>query len=212
MVDALRKTFLTASVSFGVPGVRYLPSFLTVVEADALLARALADIAWRPERLLLFGREVVAPRRSAWLGEVGASYRYSGATRRAAAWPPFVKRLAARVGATVGSRFNYALVNRYRDGRDMLGWHADDEPDLGPAPVIATVSIGAERVLRLRPRRRELPAARRSVGCVLRHGSLLVMWGDSQRDHQHCVPRTAKPVGERVSFTFRRTNAVAARG
>ena len=205
MTYAPPPSFVSTSESFGVEGARYRPGFLQRLRADALLVRALAELAWQREQLTLFGRDVLAPRLSAWYGLPGASYRYSGTERRAAPWPVFVERLAAEVGAAVGWRFNYVLVNRYRDGQDALGWHADDEADLGPAPVIATASVGGERLLRVR-RRRARGTTTDSIAQPLAHGSLLLMWGRCQRDYQHCVPRTVKPVAERVSFTFRWTS------
>ncbi len=190
---------LAAAHAVGIPQVCYLPGFLDRQPADALLARALADVDWRCERLTMFGREVTAPRLVAWYGEAGTAYRYSGVVRRATPWYGEIRALALAVGAALRWRFDYVLVNRYRDGDDMLGWHADDERDLGDEPVIAAVSVGAERVFRLRPRRGGASTAQ-----TLGHGSLLVMWGRSQRDYKHCLVRTRAPVGERISFTFRR--------
>ncbi len=191
-----------AGQDFGIPEMLYLPNFLDRERADALGVETLASVHWRRERLALFGRTVMAPRLTAWYGEAGASYRYGGVARRATAWSPAIRDLAAEVAASVAWRFNYALVNRYRDGADALGWHADDEPDLGAAPVIASVSVGAERVFRVRPR-----AGGKSVARALAHGSLVLMWGHSQRDYKHCLPRTGKAVGERLNFTFRLTRA-----
>ena len=193
-----------AGADLGIGEMLYVPAFLAPNEADRLLAEVIEAANWDVERLVMFGRQTVAPRLTAWYGEPGASYRYSGVVRPAEAWLPPIRRLAERVAEAVAWRFNYVLVNRYRDGRDMLGWHADDETDLGEAPVLAAVSVGAERVFRIRPRR-----GGASVGRTLGHGSLLLMWGDSQRDYKHCLPRTRKPVGERLSFTFRRTRAPA---
>ena len=191
---------LAVAQPMGIPHACYVPGFLDRVAADALLAYALADIDWRCERLTMFGREVTAPRLVAWCGEAGTAYRYSGVVRRATPWRGEIRALALAVGEALEWPFNYVLANRYRDGSDMLGWHADDERDLGDQPVIAALSVGAERKLRLRPRRGGASTAQ-----VLGNGSLLVMWGRSQRDYKHCLPRTRKPVGERVSFTFRRT-------
>ena len=191
---------LAAAQAVGIPQACYLPGFLDRQRADELLAHALAGLDWRHERLTMFGREVTAPRLVAWYGEAGTAYRYSGVVRRATPWHGEIRALALEVGAALQLRFNYVLANRYRDGNDMLGWHADDERDLGDEPVIAAVSVGAARVLRLRARR-----GGASKPCTLAHGSLLVMWGRSQRDYKHCLPRTAKPVGERISFTFRYT-------
>lgn len=187
---------------FGVPDMLLVPGFLPQRQADALLALLLADGSWQAERITLFGRERVAPRLLAWYGEADASYRYSGVDRPAAGWPPCLALLARRTGAAVGWRFNYVLATRYRHGGDRLGWHADDERDLGPAPVIASLSLGATRTLRVRPRR-----GGASVGRALTHGSLVLMWGASQRDYKHAVPGTARPVGERLNLSFRLVGA-----
>ena len=186
--------------SLGVAETLYVRGFLDRGYAETLFARVLDDTRWHRERLSLFGRAVAAPRLTAWYGDAGTAYRYSGTTRRAEPWTAVIGGLAAKVATALDQPFNYVLVNRYRDGNDMLGWHADAERDLGPSPVIAAVSIGAERMFRIRPRQ-----GGASVGQVLEHGSLLVMWGASQRHYKHCLPRTRRLVGERLSFTFRLT-------
>ncbi len=184
----------------GVPQVLYVPGFLPPRQADALLRDLLAAARWQRERFMLFGREVTAPRLTAWYGEQGASYRYSGVTRRAERWPAAIGAVAREIGERVAWSFDFALVNRFRDGRDMLGWHSDDEADLGPEPVIASLTLGAERIFRIRPRN-----SGASIGWTLGHGSLVLMWGASQRDYKHAVPRTRRAVGERINCTFRRT-------
>ena len=189
-----------AGRDLGIPETLYVPGFLTPKQADALLDAVIDAAHWQQERFTMFGRLVVAPRLTAWYGEPGATYRYSGVDRPAGLWLPPIRDLALEVAKAVAWRFNYVLVNRYRDGSDMLGWHADDEADLGEAPVLAAVSVGAERVFRMRPR-----GGGASTANVLNHGSLLLMWGNSQRDYKHCMPRTSRSVSERVSFTFRRT-------
>ena len=191
-----------AGRDIGIPETLYVPGFLDPLRADELLQEVTLLANWQRERFTMFGRELTAPRLTAWYGEPGARYRYSGVDRLAEPWLPSVRRLAEQVAAAVGWRFNYVLVNRYRTGRDALGWHADDESDLGDTPVLAAVSVGAERVFRCRPRR-----GGQSEGKVLGHGSLLLMWGDSQRHYKHCVPPTRRAVGERLSFTFRLTRS-----
>lgn len=204
MIPAMSYTppaaLVAAAEGFGVPQALYLPRFLAGGRADELLEITLASADWQHERLALFGRTYTARRLSACYGEAAAIYRYSGLVRCAAPWPGHLRALAADVAAAVGWRFNFVLINRFRDGGDRLGWHADDESDLGAAPVIASVSVGAERVFRMRAK-----AGGASVGKVLEHGSLVLMWGDNQRDYQHAVPPTAKPVRERLNFTFRWT-------
>jgi alkylated DNA repair dioxygenase AlkB len=104
-----------------------------------------------------------------------------------------------RLREMLGADFNSVLVNRYRDGRDRMGWHSDDEPELGPQPVIASISLGAARRFTLKPRGEGAPLA-----LDLPHGSLLVMRGDTQAHYRHALPATTRPVGERVNLTFRR--------
>ena len=204
MIPAMSYTppagLVAVAEGFGVPQALYVPRFLPGARADELLADTLARADWRQERVTLFGRTMTARRLNACYGEPRASYRYSGVVRRAAPWTDQLRTLAADVAAAVGWRFNFVLINRFRDGGDRLGWHADDETDLGLKPVIASLSVGAERVFRMRPK-----AGGASIGKVLEHGSLLLMWGMSQRDYQHAVPPTARPMGERLNFTFRWT-------
>ena len=192
---------VAAAEDFGVPQALYVPRFLPRGRADQLFADTLAGADWRHERVSLFGRTFTARRLSASYGDPASSYRYSGIVRRAMPWPGYLRTLAADVAAVVEWRFNFVLINRFRDGDDRLGWHADNEVDLGARPVIASVSVGAERVFRVRPK-----GGGASVGRVLEHGSLVLMWGDSQRDFRHAVPPTARPVGERLNFTFRWTH------
>ena len=191
---------MAVAEDFGVPQTLYVPGFLSRTRADDLLASTLAAAAWEHERFKMFGRPVTARRLTAWYGERATSYRYSGVERPAMPWGEDLAALACEVGDAVASRFNFVLVNRYRDGGDRLGWHADNEADLGAEPVIASLSVGAERAFRVRPR-----GGGASVGKVLAHGSLVLMWGRSQHDFRHAVPPTARPVGERLSFTFRWT-------
>lgn len=196
-------SLLAAGGGFGVADMHLVPGFLPPASADALQRWLCANACWQTERVRLFGREHVAPRLVAWYGEAGVAYRYSGAVRVARGWPGPLRCLARRLGRAVGWRFDYVLATRYRDGRDCLGWHADDERELGAAPVIASVSLGAERMFRVRPRH-----GGRSVGQPLGHGSLLLMWGESQQRCKHSVPRTARDVGERLNLSFRRLREV----
>ena len=195
---------LRAGRDFGIAETLYVPGFLKPGQADALLDEVVDAANWQQERFTMFGRQVIAPRLTAWYGEPGATYRYSGVDRVARPWLPSIRELAEQVGGAVAWRFNYVLVNRYRDGGDMLGWHADDEADLGDMPVLAAISVGADRVFRMRSR-----AGGASMATTLGHGSLLLMWGNSQRDYKHCLPRTRRSVGERLGFTFRQTRHAA---
>lgn len=193
-------TLLNGARRLGAPGASYVPEFLCRERADALFGRVLQETDWQRERVRMFGQVHDAPRLTAWYGDAGAVYRYSGVVREAAPWPPVYRALAQEVAKAVAWRFNFVLVNRYRNGDDMLGWHADDEADLGAAPVIAALSLGAPRMFRIRPRQ-----GGASVGQVLGHGSLLLMWGSCQRDAKHCLPRSRRCTAERVNLSFRLT-------
>ena len=174
------------------------PAFVAGAEADRLLAAVRDELAWEQREIVIYGRHILQPRLVAWGGEV--PYRYSGQTLEPRALTPAVAALLARVRAFAGAGFNHVLANRYRDGRDSMGMHADDEPELGPEPVVATFSLGAARRFLLAPRRPS-DGERRSLS--LEHGSLLVMGGACQRRFRHGLPRDPRAAGERISLTFR---------
>lgn len=180
--------------------VRLHRGWLSPRAADALFDDLLRNVAWDVHRIRMFGREVASPRLSCWIGDAGAAYRYSGTRFEPHAWPEALRTLRVRLADELGVAFNSVLANRYRDGRDAMGWHSDDEPELGPQPVIASLSLGATRRFQLK--RRDGTGERRAID--LPHGSLLVMAGDTQTHYRHALPRTAKPVAERINLTFRR--------
>ncbi|MBO9829005.1 alpha-ketoglutarate-dependent dioxygenase AlkB [Xanthomonas sp. A2111] len=180
--------------------LRWYPEWLDPAAAAALCAQLLREVPWEVHRIRLFGKLVDSPRLSCWIGDADASYRYSGTRFAPHPWPAALLPLRARLAAETGVAFNSVLANRYRDGRDAMGWHSDDERELGPAPVIASLSLGATRRFVLR--HRQQPALRQAL--ELTSGGLLLMAGDTQRLYRHALPRTAKPVGERINLTFRR--------
>lgn len=180
------------------------PQWLAPSEADMLFAQLHACIGWQTHRLRLFGREVAAPRLSCWIGDVGATYTYSRTRFEPQPWPPVLDVLRQHIGRACGVHFNSVLANLYRDGRDAMGWHSDDEAELGQAPVIASLSLGAARrfVFRPRPARGARPA-RAVLGLELPHGSLLRMAGATQRRYQHALPRALRVDQPRLNLTFR---------
>jgi alkylated DNA repair dioxygenase AlkB len=154
---------------------------------------------WRQDELTLFGRKVLTPRLSCWVGDV--PYTYSGLTLMPEPWSPAALVIRDLVEDFSGEKFNSVLLNLYRDGRDSMGWHCDDEPELGKNPVIASISLGAVRRFRLRHKQNH----KTTVSVDLSEGSLLMMSGATQHHWQHCVPKTARPVGPRLNLTFRWT-------
>ena len=179
--------------------IRFWPVALAVEEASELLDRLLTGIDWQHEEVLIFGQRRPVPRLVAWHGDPGASYMYSGTPHQPLPWTPALELVRERVLGLTGCAFNSVLLNLYRDGRDGMGWHSDDEPELGRDPVIASVSLGAPRRFCLRHRRRKDQRLDVSLG----HGSLLLMAGATQHHWVHAVPKTAVPVGPRVNLTFR---------
>jgi alkylated DNA repair dioxygenase AlkB len=175
------------------------PSWLSADEAARCLDDVRAEVTWTEREIVLYGKRIMQPRLVGWAGDV--PYRYSGQTLEPRAFTETVRVLTERVNEFAGTRFNHVLLNRYRDGRDNMGMHADNERELGPDPIVATLSLGATRRLVLVPRHAR-DGERRSI--ALPAGSLLVMGGACQREFRHGIPREARVTGERVSLTFRR--------
>ena len=202
-MDARGRPFL----SLGLPEaeVVFYPAFFPTAEADRLLEQLIATTAWRQDSMKMFGEWKPLPRLTAWYGDPGARYVYSGIVNEPLPWTAALAEVKDAAEAATGVAFNGVLLNRYRTGRDSMGWHADDEPEFGDEPVIASVSFGGSRTFQLKhKRRKELKGS-----VELTHGSLLVMRGGTQANWLHQVPKTAKPVGERLNLTFRRIVAPA---
>ncbi|MBT8421610.1 MAG: alpha-ketoglutarate-dependent dioxygenase AlkB [Gammaproteobacteria bacterium] len=183
--------------------LRLWPEFLPAGEADQLQQRLSAGLQWQRDSVKLFGREHPIPRQHQWYGDAGMRYRWSGLTMQPLPWTDELAELRERLRAATEITFNSVLANLYRDGNDSMGWHADDEPELGVRPVIASVSLGAERDLLLR-RRAGRERGERSVKVCLPHGSLLLMSGATQQNWQHALPRRARISEPRINLTFRR--------
>lgn len=169
--------------------------------ADRALTELLEGTDWRQEIATTFGRKIPLPRLTAWYGDAG--YAYSGIRHEPALWTPSLLPLKNRVETLTQSSFNSVLINLYRDGRDSMGWHSDDEAALGPEPLIASLSLGATRRFQLKHRR-----ADHRVSFDLGHGSCLIMQGRCQAFWRHQVPKTKKPVSPRINLTFRRIGPI----
>jgi alkylated DNA repair dioxygenase AlkB len=180
------------------PDVVWHPSWLTPEAAADALARIVAEAGWRQERIRTPGGWVDQPRLTAWQGDPGAVYIYSGIRNVPQPWTATVAELRDAISALCGVRFNSVLLNRYRGGTDSMGWHADHEPELGPEPVIASLSLGATRRFDLRHNATGVVRSFRLTG-----GSLLVMQGKTQAQWRHRVPKEPTVSGERVNLTFR---------
>lgn len=193
-----------------------LPDALLYFEADFLAEQGFGDhrvrfdelarsLHWTQDRIVVYGREVTIPRLNAWYGDPGTDYAYSGLHMQPRPWLPLLADLRERLSAHLQHRFNSMLANFYRDGSDSVGRHADDEPELGPLPLVATISLGESRRFALYPRKNAVrrEGAAQPWRADLPGGSLFVMAGRCQRAWQHEVPKTARPVGGRISLTYR---------
>ena len=169
----------------------YVREFLEGNEADQLFVWMASGVCWERERITLFGRRVVVPRLVSWFGDPGVSYRYSGRAHVARGWPGQLEGIRAKLAANHGLAANFVLANRYLTGADYMGWHSDDEPEMGCR--VGSVSLGATRRFLTRP-----PQSNCSTRLDLEHGSLL-LFNSALR---HSLPRAAAAT-ERINLTFR---------
>ncbi len=180
--------------------LHYYPAFLSPADASDLLSLLTRKVAWRQDRIRIAGREMPIPRLNAWYGDPGADYSYSGIQMQTHPWFDELLRVRDMAAECAGEVFNSALLNLYRNGKDSVAWHADDEPELGSAPVIGSVSLGAERRFQLKSRGGGKERFELRPG----HGSLLIMAGQTQRNWVHQVPKEPAIASARINITFRR--------
>ena len=176
-------------------GFTYMPGLFDLPSAEAYLATLRVEVAWERRDFTIYGRAIAMPRLIAMYGPVG--YRYSGVEHAPRPMPARVAAIRDRVEAVTGTPFNSVLLNLYRDGRDSVSWHRDNDYDHGGQPDIASVSLGATRRFQLRDE------AGRRAAIALESGSLLLATGEALERWWHCVPKTAQAVGPRVNLTFR---------
>ena len=180
--------------------VRVIPSFYREPDCADLMRHLVEETPWRQETITLWGKQHLQPRLSAWYGDAGSDYTYSGVVLRPEPWTATLARIKSDVENAAGCRFNSVLLNFYRDENDSVGWHSDAEPELGQFPVIASLSLGETRTFRLRHRSRK---DQKPVAIDLTGGSLLLMAGTTQRFWQHAVMKEREPCGPRINLTFR---------
>jgi alkylated DNA repair dioxygenase AlkB len=181
--------------------VYYLGDLALGQKRDEILQRLIANIKWRQDTIVVWGRTYRQPRLVAWYGDRGIDYTYSGIRLSPMPWTELLLDIKRRVESVTRESFNSVLLNYYRDNRDSMGFHSDDEPELGENPVIASVSLGEERTLVLKHKVNKLA---KSVRVRLASGSLLLMKGETQRWWKHGIAKETRRCGARVNLTFRR--------
>ena len=171
----------------------YDKTFLSSDLANRYFVELRDTLAWE-QKPAVFGH--MQPRLTASYGDLGVTYRYSGTVNVALTWTATLLEIKEKIEAVHGE-FNYCLLNRYRSGSDSMGWHADDEPEMGN--IIGSLSLGATRAFRIRRN-----ATRETKTFPAGNGTLIIMAGTMQRYWKHDVPKTKENVGERINLTFRK--------
>lgn len=193
--------FGEAGQSKGLPVeyLEYTPGLFTQAESDHYLETFINDIAWQQRRQVIYDKEVITPRLTAWFGEPGTAYSESGKISDPAPWTPELQQIRERIEPLAGTCFNSVLLNYYRDGNDSVAWHSDKEHILGKRPVIASVTFGQVRSFDIRSKIDH----DQKYSVKLEHGSLLLMKAGLQEHWQHRVAKSTRPMKARINLTFR---------
>ena len=177
----------------------YFPNFLSKEKADSLFYELLENTPWQQDEITVYGKKHLQPRLTALYGNEGKPYSYSNIIMQPHFWTSPLQKIKSLVESVSETKFTTVLLNYYRDGNDGNGWHADNEKELGINPVIASLSLGAERNFQLK---HNLDTSQKK-NIILENGSLLLMKGTTQHFWKHQVPKTAKPISSRINLTFR---------
>lgn len=178
--------------------IRVQEGFFSSVEANDLLINCIAGLPWESMKIKMFGKEVLIPRLQCWVGDEGCEYSYSGKKLNRQPWTPELLMIKEKISQHANLNFNSVLVNFYRDGQDSMGWHADDEPELGKNPTIAALSFGGERDLVFRN-----ILSKETLSIPQPHGALIIIDGQTQQYWQHAIKKTKKVISPRINLTFR---------
>ena len=178
----------------------YYGSFFSAAESEKLMNALIGNIAWKHEQITLFGRQVWQPRLTAFYGDLDKPYSYSNISLDPTPWTSELDFIKKRIEDSSRHQFTSVLLNYYRDGQDSMGWHSDDEKELGSNPVIGSVSFGTARRFMLKHKKDKTQKS----SIMLENGSFLLMQGPTQHHWYHQIPKTKKPLGARINLTFRK--------
>lgn len=193
--------FSTEKTTINLPNaqITYLPHFLTSKQADKLFQTLKNNTNWQQDTITLFGKTYNQPRLTALCSTNDKTYTYSNITMHPEPFSKDLLKIKSDIENSAATKFNSVLLNLYRDGKDSNGWHADNEKELGENPIIASLSLGAERVFHFK--HRKIKTQKHKL--TLSNGSLLIMSGEMQHHWLHQIPKTKKQIGERINLTFR---------
>ncbi|MDZ4666913.1 MAG: alpha-ketoglutarate-dependent dioxygenase AlkB [bacterium] len=178
--------------------VIYYANCFNLAQSERLFEALNTQIEWQQDTIKIYGKGHLIPRLNAWYGDAGKTYAYSGLHLEPHSWTAELLEIKASIEALSGASFNSVLLNLYRNGNHSMGWHSDDERELGKNPIIASVNFGATRSFHLRHKQEKS-----RIKLDLYNGSMLLMKGQTQHHWQHQVPKTKKPLGPRINLTFR---------
>jgi alkylated DNA repair dioxygenase AlkB len=184
-------------------GFRYIENCIAFEKAWVLYQQLQHELVWQQPSIKVFGKEHRIPRLQVYMGDANAAYRYSGKLFVPVAWHPTVLALKTRLERLFDTEFNAVLINFYRSGADHMGWHSDDEVELGASPTIASVSLGAVRTFKIRHK-----LSKETLAIPLAHASCLLMEQSSQLRYQHALPKQAKVQHGRINLTFRKIYSI----
>ncbi|MBK8394571.1 MAG: alpha-ketoglutarate-dependent dioxygenase AlkB [Leptospiraceae bacterium] len=174
-------------------------NYFTDSESDYYLNFLQKNINWQQDKIWMYNKYIDIPRLNAWYGEAGKNYSYSGIPMKPNPWLPQLLEIKEKIEKVAKVNFTSVLINLYRDGKDSVDWHSDDEIELGNNPVIGSVSFGANRFFKLRHLQNKV--LKKDI--ELSHGSFLLMQKDTQHFWEHKIPKTTKQVKPRINLTFR---------
>lgn len=180
--------------------VTYYRSIFSLEESDQIMLDLIKNIEWKQEPIWMFGKKIMQPRLTALYGDPNINYGYSGITMDVYPWNELLLSIKSKVEAWSNTKFTHVLLNYYRNGQDSMGWHRDNEKNLGKNPTIASVSFGVAREFQLR--KYESKKDKKSI--ILTHGSLLLMQGETQYFWEHQIPKNTKISNPRINLTFRK--------
>lgn len=189
---------LRQSIPANLP-IKYMENWLMPDEAKSLFHELIHEVNWQSEEIMMFGKKIIVPRKVAWFGEKDALYRYSGVVHHPLPWRSSLKHLQERLAQEHNIQTNSVLCNLYRDGQDYMGWHQDNEKELGKNPVIASISLGTSRKFIFRKKE-----TNEKHSIILDSGSLLIMKDACQEEWQHSLPKMTFIDEHRINLTFRK--------
>lgn len=197
----MNSLFTPEPIIFNLPDAEiiYYPNFIDQKNADTIFTELMLNSPWQHDNIRVFGKVHPQPRLTALFGNDGKSYSYSNIKMQPHEWNTNLNSIKKQVEIVSSTNFTTVLLNLYRDGRDSNGWHSDNEKELGTNPIIASVSLGSERVFHLK--HNTIKGLKQSI--LLEHGSLLLMKGTTQHYWKHQIPKTARSIGSRINLTFR---------